>query len=386
MADRGQSRDDSPIPTPMPQRLADFRRRQLPVVVWLACALLCAFLLHREGIRQEYVGLAQAARYELSAPRTARIDAVFVAALDSVGSGDIVAALVDEELEARLERSRASIRLLQAELVAQRARLSVDSAVDSADRVTGLRRFQTDEEARRLRRLELQASIRADELEVEQLDRRLERSRTLLDSGVMGPVQFEEVRLERDRLAGRIDENRELLARTEDELAAARARREDFERASARPGDEPFLDPFREAITVEAQRLREIEAGIEGLALRSPIDGQVSRVLCREGQTVVSGEPIVTITDRRVRDIVTWLEEDDPRRVEADARVLVSAEGSRTRTIESVVVRVAEHVDLLPERLWRSPETPSYGRAVVIAALPDMGFAPGARLRIRFLR
>ena len=62
----------------------------------------------------------------------------------------------------------------------------------------------------------------------------------------------------------------------------ARSRRHEFESALPElPHEEPFLSPLREAIAVESQRLREIEARREGLILRSPIEGQVGQIFCR---------------------------------------------------------------------------------------------------------
>ena len=50
-----------PIETPKAQRVADFKRRQLPVVVWSLCALAVAWMLGSRAAQYEYVGLAQAA-------------------------------------------------------------------------------------------------------------------------------------------------------------------------------------------------------------------------------------------------------------------------------------------------------------------------------------
>ena len=106
---------DTPIPTPMPQRLADFRRRELPVVLWLLCAAICAWMLYNRGRTHEYVALAQAAEYEISAPRTGRIDDVLVSAFDPVSRGEIVAQLVDDELRGR-GIGRALVAAAEAEL------------------------------------------------------------------------------------------------------------------------------------------------------------------------------------------------------------------------------------------------------------------------------
>ena len=53
-------------------------------------------------------------------------------------------------------------------------------------------------------------------------------------------------------------------------------------------------------------------------------------------------------------------------------------------TAESVVVRVGTALELMPDRLWRQPGLPGYGRAVIIAGVPDLRLAPGERVDVRF--
>ena len=40
--------------------------------------------------------------------------------------------------------------------------------------------------------------------------------------------------------------------------------------------------------------------------------------------------------------------------------------------------------EMMPERLWRQPATPQYGRAVVIAAVPGLELLPGELINVRF--
>jgi multidrug resistance efflux pump len=183
-----------------------------------------------------------------------------------------------------------------------------------------------------------------------------------------------------------LENNKTLLAQTENEYRAARSRRHEFEANLPQlPEAEPLLDPLREAITVESQRLRAEESRRASMVMRSPIEGQVTRILCRQGQSVRPGEPIVTITDRTVRNIVTYLASADDRTIRENSPVLVSSLDRPGQVSESLVTRVGGSIEILPERLWVGPATPGYGRAVVIAALPNMGLRPGELLNIRFL-
>ena len=103
-----------------------------------------------------------------------------------------------------------------------------------------------------------------------------------------------------------------LLAQAEAEYQAARERREAYaEQYQVWPVEQPLLQPLQAAIDVEAARLGELEVTRRSLALRSPVSGQVSQILCRQGQSVVPGEPILTVAERSVQQIVAYLNEFD---------------------------------------------------------------------------
>ena len=65
--------------------------------------------------------------------------------------------------------------------------------------------------------------------------------------------------------------------------------------------------------------------------------------------------------------------------------VMVSTRGTEGTVSESVVLRIGPTVRQLPQRLWRNPRVPDYGRAVVIAAAPGMRLTPGEQVNIKFL-
>jgi multidrug resistance efflux pump len=373
-----------PIETPISQRIVDFKRRYLPMLVWSVAAVACAVMLTGRATRFDYIGLARSTQYVVSSSETGRLETLLVDEYDYVEAGDVVAKLDDSEVTARIERSRATIRQLGAELDAARARLLADNQLDQAGWQNQLRRFETDEEDRRLAALELRVTIESDEIELERLALELKRATPLLETGLMGQQEFESVRLMRDAVRTRISENRILLAQTESEFRTAMMRRESFEKdLPITPAEVPLLQPLREAIEVENQRLREIHTRREATILRSPITGQVSSILCRRGQTVVPGEAILTVADGRVTEILAYLDESDSAGARKNLPVLVASRSRPDRVAESFVVRVGPDVELLPERLWRQSSTPQYGRAVVIAAVPGLELTPGELLTVR---
>ena len=332
--------------------------------------------------RFEYVGLVQAYDYEISANTNGTLETVVVSLFDHVDSGEIVAKLDDRHVRASLETSTADIRRLNAALEAERAKLDSEDADWNAD----FRRFQIDEEQRRLDVLSLKVVIESDQVDLERLALEVDRARELLFAGLIGQLDFDTTRLQRDMLHKRIEENLGLKAQTEREYEVARARRERFEGENPRdPEYEERLGPLREAISVASYQMTEIELQRQALLLRSPVTGQVSALLCRQGQAVLPGEPILTVTERTPREIVAYLNENDGETARQSARVLVASRTEPGRVAESLVVRVGPSIQQLPQRLWRNPRVPDYGRPVVIAGVAALDLTPGELVEVRFL-
>jgi len=374
-----------PISTPPGQRMSDFKQRSLPVIVWSVCAVLCIAMLMNRARGFQYIGLAQAPQYEVSASATGTIDSLVVSLFQDVQAGEVVATLDERPVLATIATSNATLAKLQAELGAARAQMISGSGSGLADVNADLRRFQIDEEDRRLEALSLRVVIESDEVERNRLQLDVERNRQLLEEGIVGQAFFDIVEARHDVVETRLTKNRILLAETEQEFRVARERREAYEGDMAVvPPAAPLLLPLQEAISIEAARLREIQVQRAGLVLRSPVDGRISQVFSRRGQAVVPGEPVVIISERTVQEIVAYLAEADGLKVEPQQAVRLVSHTRPGIVSDSVVLRVSPGIEMLPQRLWSNPQIADYGRAVVIASQPAMKLTPGETIEVRF--
>jgi len=378
-------REAQPIETPMTQKLVDFRHRTLPLVVWSFCALLAVVMLIGRASRFEYLGLAQALEYPVSPVARGTLETVVVDIYDDVRSGDMVAKFDDSPVLANISTANATLRQLQAELEAARVQLMAEGGQGRANWVADLRRFQIDEEQRRLDLLSQKVIVETQQIELERVEIEERRGKELFQAGVIAQNYYDMIRLQRDEVRQGLEDNQVLLSQTEQEFLAAQRRREEYQEGLPRDAwIESMLQPLHEAIEVESRRLDEIELQRQALVLRSPVDGQVSQVLGRRGQSVMPGEPVVVIAEESVREIVAFLAEDDGREIVANTSVVVSTRDAGGTVAESVVLRVGPTVQELPQRLWRNPRVPDYGRAVVIAAAPSMQLTPGEVVNVKF--
>ncbi len=376
--------DRAPIPIPPEQRREEFRTRRLPFVVWGAAVLVLIGSFVGRTVNHQHIAIAQAREFEVSVPREGVLTSVGVDLLDRVEPGTVIASLGDPELEHLLTVSAATVEQLRDEIESARVTHRVEQSRALSEWETDRRRFQMDVENRRLEALGLRVDVESARVEDGRQALEVRRAKSLLDAGLLSQGEYEAARLLGEETHKRLVETEALLARTEDEMRVSETRRTEYEHAAPTvAGEEPVVQPFRSAVEVELRRLADLERQREALVLRSPVAGQVTQLLCQEGQAVIEGEPIAIVTEATVQEIVAYLPENDDGEIQASTPVVVTSRASGT-TAESVVVRVADSVQPLPARFWRDPRVPIYGRAVVIAPVAAMGLVHGELLDVRF--
>ena len=360
------------VPVPRAERLRRLRLQAVPLLVWLLAAGAAAVMLLGRAGSAHYPGVGHGLDCQIAAVAAARVEAVLVSLNEPVTASQPVVLLDDTLLNASINTASVNLRKLRADLAASAASLAVDT-----DRVVAdLLRLQMEEDGRRLDALSLQATLSADTIEIERLGLELQRTRKLARGGLLPQAASDNARLSHDQLQARTRQTQALLAQTEEEWKAARARREAYERRLPSVGaQQKLLVPFQEAIAVAEAEVREIELQRAALVLRSPIAGQVSQIWCTAGQAVTASTPILTIAESAVRDILVYADETSARRIAPGQRVTVTRVAPPVLAASSEVVTVGETVQQLPTRFWRDPRMPRYGRTVVVA--PARGLSLG---------
>jgi multidrug resistance efflux pump len=148
---------------------------------------------------------------------------------------------------------------------------------------------------------------------------------------------------------------------------------------------DPVLRPLQDAVRAQEGRIREIEIQRRGLALRSPVAGRVTQVLARHGQAVLPGEPLAFVMEHVASEIVAYAPEDLGGRVAERARVAAIRRQPRPASAESIVARVGPAIEVMPQRLWRDPAIPEYGRPFLVSAVPALGLTAGEIVTVRLI-
>jgi multidrug resistance efflux pump len=324
---------------------------------------------------------------------------------DSVSEGQTLAVLdtvLDNEqprpdLQAQLETIRARIEHLKAEANANQGIYTAQVDNQKTQYASDLRAFADNITDARLRVLESMTVIETDKLVLEGLKVDIQSFlvQGRLDVNDVAFYELKNMRLNRDSLAKKIEQNGHLLAQSREELNAAINRRDDF--VNNHP--EPYLgspDEMAQDVTLKATRVLELQVKElmvqlrsldlrEALELKSPSDGSVSLIHRRPGETVLAGEPILTITEVEPTEIIAYATEDQMSQIREGMPVelVKNSEQVRTQIERSEVTYVGPVVEQMPVRLWQSPNVPEWGRPFVIKAPAQMKLLIGEKVGIR---
>lgn len=374
-----------------------WKRHAGPVAVWLAAVAAFALLVAGRGGDAELVGLARGRVVHVAAPVTGRIAEMLVQPAQPVRRGQTIARLDDSVVARQIDALQAESRRLEAEHAEARSVLDAESRHRSAERSAEERSFEAGVADLDLRILELETELASERALLAGLR---EERRILVDGARDGLVS----RLDTDRAiaaheasAARVAALERHLERARAERVAAAARTDRFGRERPAPPSAAVAEAHLRA-TLAAQRalIDELEALREQHVLRAPCDGVVvdlagtagetatlragEGVVRRAGEVVAAGEPVVAVAETGPSEIVAWVHEGANVALRPGEEVRVAPAGAPRRVVTTRVVAVHPVVERLPERLWRAPGMPAWGRPVVLAVPPDLGVRPGERV------
>jgi len=362
----------------------------LPVLVWLGAVACVVMLFRHRTQRFEVLGIAQDQVRQIASTCVGRLETVSVELFDNVRQDQTVAVintvLDDENTEAELAVISAEIQRLTAQLAVTKEQLLSEEAERQTDKITANRRFNVDVENARLGILQLKTQIETDMIVVKDLSLDVKIAQDLLKQDAIAPYELQKAEAQFNALAKKIEENLRLLMQAEQDLKQAQQRRDEFaQRQPLHPSVDNALEVIRKEIVVQEQQMAQVRARRQPLVLKSPIDGMVSLVQKGPGETVLAGEPILTIAELRPSQIIAYVDENQISHVKERMVVRLIKNDNPGQIVNSQVVSLGPNVELMPERLWRNPNIQQWGRAVVIKTPPDLKLLPGQTVGIRGL-
>lgn len=394
-----------------------YLRHAVPVTVWLVAVTSVVWLFYQRAQRFEIVGIARGQVLQISATATGRIREIHVEVYQTVRTGQTLAridTILDNEqgeevkLKTELASVTAEIEHLAAQLVPTQEKMRAETADIQNNRAGDVRRFMADVEDIRLRILGLRGTIATDQMARNQLISKAQMLRKLVEEDAIAPYQQEEVKAQEQALAKKIEANEGLLAQAVADREAAQQRLDEFmQQTVVRPSEDSALEVIRKGIRVQEERMNGLFEQIKALnsrravELKSPIDGVVipislretdaqhqrpgEQVMRRMGEVVRAGDPIFAVAQIQPEEIVAYVSEQQLGLIKEKMSVELVKTTTPAEIARSQIAHVGPTMELIPQRLWRNPNIPQWGRPVLVDIPPRFVLVPGEIVGIRIL-
>lgn len=129
----------------------------------------------------------------------------------------------------------------------------------------------------------------------------------------------------------------------------------------------------------ELEQLKKEQADLVQIAKESWVVGSVN---VREGEKVSSFTPIVTLTHKSPSLIRGYINEQVYQRMNLGKDVDIRTLGGKGKPIKGEVVGLSSRIVVFPDRMWKMPDMPVYGREVTIKIPEDNPFLLGEMVAI----
>lgn len=287
--------DLSPIPVPTSVRWREFRMRILPAAVLLGTIAASVWLWQMASPSASFPGQVDADVMTISCPKAGVLVHLAVNQLQPVRQGDVLARIQTTDPSV----VQASLAVIEAEIHSLRANLAP---------ILPRERLAVNYDRLRLACLEQRVELASTQAKLRLAESELRRAEELFEQKILSRQGLEEKQGAHERLTAEVQERAEMLNRQEDDLRT----RELNHAAAALTNSSGSYNALDAAIQVQEAKLRLTEAETSPVTLLATMDGIVTTVYHRVGETVHSGQPVLTITATNAARIVGYLRRPFP--------------------------------------------------------------------------
>jgi multidrug resistance efflux pump len=353
-------------------------------------------LYYRRTARFEVVGLAQPEVRQVAATCDARLVSVPFQLFDKVKEGDTVAVLSmeldDEAIDAEIETFAADMNQIEAQLKELRENYLAEIHNRESEWYAELRAFESDIMTSQRSIRDANGVLEDNLASLYKMDEEIERFRIehAADMGTDISLfnRFRTMKTNREKLLEQIERDKVRLAKYQEELKAQEEKRDVYLKTYkpiAGTTDKEAQEVRDKAKIAFEKRIAALKMRREKLVLTAPCDGYISQIQSEVGEAVMQGVEILRIAKEKPRAIIAYAGEAVVGQLSIGKRVEV-VKGSKPPQIgHSEVTYIGPAVEQMPQRLWRNPNFPQWGRPMLIEIPSDMKLIPGEMVGIRGL-
>ena len=357
--------------------------RSLPVLMWFAVLIAVGFLFVDQSKTVRLKGIAFSDEQVINSIETGYISSLPVKLYQTIKQGDTLAVIkensvakdeyVNQLLMANKTTAEAELDRLRAELVAAEERMLLEVVSIENDHFVIERNLALDLENARLNVLEIKTGLEPDKLTLKDLEVEIDIVKKLLQEDAAEEYELQKIQASYAILKEKVFQQEQLLAQAQNSYEFAQIRKDVYDQKyPLRPRlSEKELAPIRKAIIVQEKKIDELMTQSDVIVLKAPFDGIVSNLTFRVGQTVVRGEPIMTIVKPAPDVVTTWVSQSEMNQFQLHSKVEVISLDSPSQIFISHVSNMSASLEQIPQRLWNDPATPQWGRAIQIPIQPN---------------
>lgn len=351
-----------PIPTPPAQRWREVRLVYLPRVMFVLGIALVVWMWGGAVAPATMVAEAEVSGADLRAGQPGVLTELKVALNQTVRAGETLATVAP-----------ANPRLIDATLAVIRAEVAMLMAADSKRIAVEFERLQLDWISERVNRV-------ATLGEIQQVEADLARAEPLHRSGLMTDDAYTQLKLKLATLKTQATEREKIIDRLD---PTARTPASADPQRAALSGESALAA----AIKVQEARLQLAEEQLRPVTLVAPMDGVVSLVLRRAGETIVAGEVLLRVTAPGPARLVGYLRQPLPFTPTPGMTAEIRTRGLPAQVATTTVTQVGAALELISPTViaaMRLPPTPAPETALRVEfALPvSLGLKPGEHVDV----
>ncbi len=275
-----------PIPSPPSHHWREFRIRVLPALVF--CTVLgCAVFLWRQHVSPlQIIGEVEKVDTVVVSLQPGVLHKVTVVPLQEVQAGEFLGEVATADPDMISFRTG----LLRSE---------VELATIEMNPILTRQRSALDYQRLRMDYLSHKVGLATARVNLQRAQSELNRQQKLFEQKLIAEDAYEIFKAQRDSFKVEVEEKTKLI----DEMGK---RIDELTYLSELVAPGSTNDPMSMLLTVRSNRMQLVEQRLRPVKLRAPISGIVTIVHKREGENVVEGVPIFTITGNEGKRIVAY--------------------------------------------------------------------------------
>jgi len=319
------------IPIPLWKRWQDARLRVLPVIIFAVAVCAIVFLWRDYMPVRAIIGQAEPVLSNASSYKSGVLAELNVSRFQKVKAGDTIGKVL--VTDPRILAS--SLALIQAE---------IDSLQANLKPVMMQQHNAMDYDQLRLNWMKERAQLATSRVSLDLAEAEYHRMAELFKDQIVAKRVYEQAKAARDRLQSEVDSLANLVQEGEESFNK-------LQLTNSTEISQVTANPLRAAIAVQESKLRLTEAELSPVTVRAPIDGLVSTIFHRAGESVTAGQPIVSVATLNPVRIVGYVLPpivDEPK---AGMKVEVRTRGLHRRTGVAKIVEVGTQLESVPPTL-----------------------------------